>query len=137
MLHRLFPFAPAGQPVWSWMKTWLGTTLGLADDTLHVMTGLLILTLAALTLRRPPWTWRPWAVVLLAEVLNETYDLTHGTDEGNLRDSWHDLWLTMFWPTAVLLVWRRWGAVRPGEPGSGHPGSGDPSSGDEVEQPLE
>lgn len=125
MLHRLFPFAPADQPVWAWMKAWLGTVLGLSDDTIHLMTGLLILTLAALALRRAPWSLWPWATVLLAETLNEAYDLTHGTDEGNWRDSGHDFWITLLWPTIVLLVWRRWGASS--RNGSGH----------QVEQPLE
>ncbi len=130
MLHHLFPFAPANQPVWAWMKGWLEVTLGMSDDTLHVMTGLLILTLAALILRRAPWSWWPWAAVLLAETLNEADDLTHGTDEGNWRDSWHDFWMTLLWPTIVLLVWRHFAMRERGAIASR-------LSGDEVEQPLE
>ena len=106
---------------------WLSVELVLSDDTMHMMTGMLILTLVALALRRAPWTVWPWAAVLAAETLNEIYDLTHGTDESNWRDSWHDFWITLLWPTIVLLVWRRWRA-RP---------EGAPVSGDEVEQPLE
>ena len=127
MLHRLFPFVPASQPVWTWMKVWLGVSLGLSDDTLHMMTGLVILTLAALVLRRAPWSGWPWAAVLVAETVNEAYDLTHGGDEGNWRDSWHDFWITLLWPTIVLLVWRPWGVRQPVAGSSVH----------EVEQPLE
>ncbi|WP_375380944.1 hypothetical protein [uncultured Sphingomonas sp.] len=115
MLHHLFPFAPANQPVWAWTKAWLGLTLGASDDTLHMTTGLLILTLAALVLRRPPWSLLPWMAVLIAETLNEAYDLTHGTDEGNWRDSWHDFWLTLLWPTVVLLIWRHFATRERGE----------------------
>ncbi|WP_174297738.1 hypothetical protein [Sphingomonas bacterium] len=127
MIHRLFPFVAADQPGWTGLKVWLSTALGLSDDTMHIMTGLIVLTLAALALRRAPWSGWPWAALLVAETLNEIYDLTHGSDEGNLADSWHDFWITLLWPTIVLLVWRRWG-VRAGAAGR---------SRDQVHQPFE
>ena len=95
---------------WSIAKMDLSEITGLPDDALHVLTGMLILTLAAYVLRRPPWTWRPWLVVVIAETVNEAYDLTQTlfpTDEGNLRASLHDFWLTLIWPTLILLLWPR------------------------------
>ncbi|MGI4730904.1 MAG: hypothetical protein ACRYFW_04045 [Janthinobacterium lividum] len=124
-LHDLFSAAPPGVPVWNGFKARLSVELGLSDDTMHMMTGLLILTLVAVALRRAPWSRWPWAAVLIAETLNELYDLTHGADEGNWADSWHDFWITLLWPTIILAVYRRWGARTPGR--SRH----------EVEQALE
>lgn len=107
--------APMVWPIdWIYLKSWLSLWLQVSDDSLHVSGGLLLLILAALVLRRPPWHWRPWLAVLVAELLNEGYDLlqtTYYTAEGNYPSSWHDLWLTMLWPTVILLVFPRW--VRP------------------------
>ena len=121
-LHRDSPYD------WTWAKTLLTLDTGVPDDALHLMAGMLILTLAALLLRRPPWTWGPWLAVVLAESANEAWDLTHAADEGNWRDSWHDFWLTLLWPTVILLVYRRWAPS---------PAPVAPASADEVEQPLE
>lgn len=93
---------------WTIAKTDLSRLTGLTDDALHVLSGMLILTLAALILRRPPWSWRPWLVTLIAEATNELYDLTQTqfpSDEGNLRASFHDFWLTLAWPTLILLFY--------------------------------
>jgi hypothetical protein len=93
---------------WTIAKTDLSRLTGLSDDALHVLSGMLILTLAALILRRPPWSWRPWLVTAIAETINELYDLTQTwfpSDEGNLRASSHDFWLTLAGPTLILLVY--------------------------------
>lgn len=93
---------------WTIAKTDLSRVTGLSDDALHVLSGMLILTLAAFLFRRPPWSWRPWLVTVLAEAVNELYDLTQTwfpSDEGNLRASFHDFWLTLAWPTMILLVY--------------------------------
>jgi hypothetical protein len=93
---------------WSVWKMDLSKITGLPDDALHVLVGMLILTLAAFVLRRPPWSWRPWLVTVLAETVNEAYDLTQTvfpTDEGNVRGSLHDFWLTLLWPTLILLIY--------------------------------
>jgi hypothetical protein len=45
---------------------------------------------------------------MLAETVNEIYDLTQTrfpSDEGNLRASFHDFWLTLIWPTLILLLY--------------------------------
>ena len=99
---------------WSIAKTDLSKLTGLPDDALHVLTGMLVLTIAAYLLRRPPWTWRPWFVVVVAETINEVYDLTQvifPSDEDNIRASLHDFWLTLAWPTLILLLWPRFVAI--------------------------
>jgi hypothetical protein len=95
---------------WTVTKIDLSRITGLPDDTLHVLAGMLVLTIAALVLRRPPWDWRPWLIVVLAETINEAYDLSQvvfKTDEGNFRASLHDFWLTLLWPTIILLIYPR------------------------------
>lgn len=95
---------------WTVAKSDLGQATGLPDEALHALAGMLVLTVAAYLLRRPPWTWRPWLVVVVAEAINEAYDLTqtiYPTDEGNWRGSFHDFWLTVLWPTLILILWPR------------------------------
>ena len=97
-------------PNWSVNKWRLGQLLGVSDDALHVCAGLGLLLVAGWLLRRPPWHWAPWLVVLLAEVANEAYDLTRpagATTEANWAAAAHDLWLTLAWPTVILLLFPR------------------------------
>ncbi|MDB5696233.1 MAG: hypothetical protein JWN21_1776 [Sphingomonas bacterium] len=91
---------------WIYWKSWLSLYLKVPDDMLHVQVGLLLLTVAALALRRAPWDWRPWLVTLTIESANEIFDVfqtAYSTSEGNWSSAWHDLWLTMLWPTVILL----------------------------------
>ncbi|MGN6376031.1 MAG: hypothetical protein ACTHMG_10795 [Sphingomonas sp.] len=99
---------------WTIAKSDLGRLTGLPDDALHILTGMLLLTLAAFVLRRPPWSWKPWFVVLVAETVNEIYDLTQTvfpSDEGNIKGALHDFWLTLIWPTLILLIYPRFVAI--------------------------
>ena len=105
---------------WIYWKTYLSLWLDVTDDVLHIHVGLIILVAAALVLRRAPWDWRPWLVVVVVEAANELYDVfqtAYVTDEGNWSAAWHDFWLTMLWPTVILLAFP-WLArrVRPVEP---------------------
>ncbi|TPG15868.1 hypothetical protein EAH87_15560 [Sphingomonas koreensis] len=99
---------------WSITKMDLSKITGLPDEALHILSGMLVLTVAAYLLRRPPWTWQPWLTVFVAETVNEAYDLTQKvfpTDEGNFRASLHDFWLTLVCPTLILLLWPRFVAL--------------------------
>lgn len=92
---------------WTQDKVGLSQWSGVAPDALHVIGGLAVLVVAAIMLRRAPWHWTPWLAVLVVEGVNELYDLlqTHDpSDEGNIPASLHDLWLTMLWPTVILIV---------------------------------
>jgi len=98
---------PAAWWDWTFDKIQIAIWTGLADDTLHTHAGLLIVVATAFVLRRPPWNWRPWLAALVIELLNETWDLFqpfYPTDEGNIPASLHDIWVTMLWPTVVLLL---------------------------------
>lgn len=90
---------------WQNTKVWTGEVTGLPDSALHALVGMLLLYLGALVLRRPPWTWRPWLLVLVLELANETYDMLNpASGEDRLGASIHDLWLTMFCPTLMLVL---------------------------------
>ncbi|KQM63769.1 hypothetical protein ASE75_11795 [Sphingomonas sp. Leaf17] len=94
-------------PDWTQDKIALSVWTGVAPDALHVIGGLAVMLVAAILLRRPPWHWLPWLAVLVVESVNEVYDLlqTHDpSDEGNLPASLHDMWLTMLWPSVILIV---------------------------------
>ena len=83
--------------------------LSLPKDALHVYVGLIIFLGAMVTLRKPMRSLVPWLVVLLLALAGEMWD---GYDDlrslGHLRPaaSWHDIWNTLFWPTALLLLAR-------------------------------
>ena len=103
--ERLGPLA--GRWDWIYYKSWLSLASGLSDDVLHLFAGLPLLVLASLILRRPPWHWTCWLAVALPELANEIYDVTqtsYVTDEGNVVAAWHDFWMTLLWPTAILLT---------------------------------
>lgn len=104
---------------WTQDKIALSVWTGIAPDALHVIGGLAVMLAAAIVLRRPPWHWQPWLAVLIVESVNEVYDLlqTHDpNDEGNIPASLHDMWLTMLWPTVILLIFP-WVVRRCAQPG--------------------
>jgi hypothetical protein len=110
----------AGSWDWIYYKSWLSLASGLSDDVLHISAGMALLVLFAFLLRRAPWHWLPWLGAAVLEVANETYDLTqtsYPTGEGNVPAALHDLWMTMLWPTVILLIFprlvRRAEAVQP------------------------
>ena len=105
---------------WIYWKSYLSLYLKMSDDQLHIHVGLILLVAAAFVLRRPPWHWLPWLAVALTESVNEFYDVfqtAYVTDEGNWASAWHDVWLTMLWPTVIVLTFP-WLArrIRPAEP---------------------
>ena len=90
---------------WQNTKLWTGEATGLPDSTLHALVGMMLLYLGALMLRRTPWNWRPWLLLLALELANETYDMLNpASGEDRLGASIHDLWLTMFCPTLMLIL---------------------------------
>ena len=94
---------------WYDFKHWLETWSGLNMDALHVHGGILIQLLVALLVRRPIRSIIPWAVVLIAIVANEYYDLHYEiwpTRAAQWAESIKDGWNTMLMPTLIMLVAR-------------------------------
>ena len=85
-------------------RSWLGDTLGVTDDLIHVHVGLAIFVLTALLLRRrmrSPW---PLAVVAVFALLNEAVDyaVPPASDFSAI-----DVANTLFWPAVLFLLARR------------------------------
>jgi hypothetical protein len=88
-------------------KLWLVGGTGLAKDALHVHVGLIVFLGSALLLRWPLRSWKPWGAALAAALAGEAWDILDRWHAG-LRavpmGHWHDIWNTMLWPSALLLL---------------------------------
>ncbi|MBY0521693.1 MAG: hypothetical protein K2P79_14840 [Sphingomonas sp.] len=92
------------------VKFWLVIHLGLAKDALHVYVGLTLLFGSALVFGWKLSSWRPWAIAALAAVIGEAWDIRDNLVYNTpiyLPGNWHDIWNTLFWPSAILLLARR------------------------------
>lgn len=90
-------------------KLWLVDSTGLAKDALHVHVGLAVFFVAVVVFRWQLRSWKPWAVALTAALAGEAWDIWDTVDEGRRilpSANWKDLWNTMLWPTAILLLAR-------------------------------
>ncbi|HEV7288929.1 hypothetical protein [Sphingomonas sp.] len=90
-------------------KGWLVEWSGLARDSLHVHIGLLVFFAAALIFRWPLRSWKPWAVALAITLAGEAWDICDTLAAGRrvrLDHNWQDIWNTMLWPTAILILAR-------------------------------
>jgi hypothetical protein len=83
--------------------------LGLPKDALHIYVGLLIFLGAAALLRRPLSGRLPFAIVLLAALAGELWDVIDTWNAGGTPAwwrNWHDVWNTCFWPLVLFLLAR-------------------------------
>ena len=88
-------------------KRQLAEITGAAEDLLHVHAGLLIFVLAALVLRKKMRSPIPLALVYLFALLNEVIDALAG-GSANPLEPYVDFANTIFWPTILFLLARRW-----------------------------
>jgi hypothetical protein len=113
----------------SWLETakyWLVDHTHLAKDALHIYVALTLFLGAMLVFRWRVGSWKPLAIVLVAAIAGEAWDLRDSVvfhTRINLWANWHDIWNTMFWPSVITLL-ARWTQVFA-------------RSGDRGEQPLE
>ena len=90
-------------------KGWLVEWTGLARDGLHVHVGLIAFFTAALIFRWPLRSWKPWAVALAVTLAGEAWDIRDTLAAGErvrLDYNWQDIWNTMLWPSAILILAR-------------------------------
>ena len=81
----------------------------LAKDALHVHVGLLVFFAAALLLRWPLRSGKPWAAALVAALAGEIWDIADMALAGAVLDlaaNWHDVWNTLLWPTIITVLAR-------------------------------
>ncbi len=91
------------------VKFWIVHHLSLAKDALHIYVGLALFLGSALAFRWPLRSWKPWAVVLAAALAGEAWDLRDSLvyhTRVDLSGNWKDIWNTMFWPSAILILAR-------------------------------
>lgn len=90
-------------------KLWLVSHLHLAKDALHIYVALILFFGSMLIWRWRPGQWKPWLLVLAAALAGEAWDIFDTiTCERKVywAANWKDIWNTMFWPTAILLLAR-------------------------------
>jgi hypothetical protein len=90
-------------------KLWLASHLHLAKDALHIYVALILFFGSMLIWRWRPGQWKPWLLVLAAALAGEAWDIFDTiTYERKVywAANWKDVWNTMFWPTAILLLAR-------------------------------
>lgn len=110
----------------TWLQTvklWIVHNIGLEKDALHVYFALFLLFGSVMLLRWSIRGWKPYALIFALAIAGEVWDIRDGLLTRvplvvSLPFSIHDVWNTMFWPLAILLLVRFtdvFGA-RPGEP---------------------
>jgi hypothetical protein len=94
------------------LKLAIEAITGLSQDALHIFAAVIIQLCVAAVLRRGVGNPLPWAVVLLAELVNEWADI-HIDGVFERPETWtslHDVWNTMLLPTLLLIAgrWAPW-----------------------------
>lgn len=90
-------------------KLYLMAHLHLAKDALHIYVGLLVFFGVMLLFGWRARQWKPWLAVLIVALAGELWDLIDATAYLSHPDywgHWHDIWNTLFWPSAIMLLAR-------------------------------
>ena len=104
---------------WISLKTFIEQSFAISHDALHVIAGVVLQLLLAAGLRRSMAHPTPWLIVLVLELVNELNDLHAGTWPDTARQAGEavkDLSLTMFLPTLLLFLSRRYPRLMRKEP---------------------
>ncbi|RJF90655.1 hypothetical protein [Sphingomonas cavernae] len=81
----------------------------LAKDALHIYVGLAVFFSVAAIFRVSLKDWRPLLAVLIVALAGELWDIVDTLGEGRSPEwsaNWKDVWNTMFWPAAIMLIAR-------------------------------
>jgi len=96
-------------------KSWFANHVGLAKDALHIYVALILFFGSMLLFRWRVGDARPWLIVLAAALIGEAWDIRDTLVYGHQvhwDGNWKDIWNTMFWPSAILLLGRFTGVFR-------------------------
>jgi hypothetical protein len=88
-------------------KAWFTDYTGATEDLLHIHAGLLIFVVSALILKKKMRSPIPLALVVAFALLNEVIDRLAGGPQDSI-EPFVDFANTVFWPTVLFLVARRW-----------------------------
>lgn len=90
-------------------KTAIKQSMGFSSDALHIISGVLLLLVAAFVLRSSLRNFKPWLALLGLALLNELNDLhVRGWPDGSapLVQGGKDIILILLLPTLLLVVAR-------------------------------
>ena len=91
------------------VKWWIVQHTDLAKDALHIYVALALFFGTALVFAWKPSSWKPWSVVAAAAIAGEAWDLRDSVvyqTPIDLSANWHDIWNSLFWPSAIVLIAR-------------------------------
>jgi hypothetical protein len=93
------------------LKFWIVHHVGLDKDALHIYFALALLFGSVMLFRWSVRGWKPYALIFGIAVIGEIWDMHDGLLTRvplvvSLPASLHDIWNTMFWPLAILLLAR-------------------------------
>ena len=87
-----------------------------ARDALHIHLALILFIGSMLLFRWRLGDWRPWLVVFAAAMIGDGWDILDALVRGQ-RVYWDsdlpDIWNTLFWPSAIMLLARYTRIFRP------------------------
>ncbi|MDQ2762514.1 MAG: hypothetical protein M3Y22_03200 [Pseudomonadota bacterium] len=98
---------------WEIFKTWLSATLHISHHDIHLILGLALTFGFGWMMRRPLGSWSPLGIVLLLELINETFDFIR-----NYVPGWPllpgeaavDIALTIV-PALAIILAARWNSL--------------------------
>ena len=101
-------------PGTTWMqeaKTWLVSHIGIEKDALHVYLALILVFGSVWLFKWRLKSWKPVMLVLAVMLAGEAWDIRDGLMtsvplEVSIPYGVHDMWNTMFWPVAIMLLAR-------------------------------
>ena len=115
-MDDLWNLATAAFANWYDAKMIVERAGAVSPDALHVIAGVAIQLLFAISFRKPLSSWIPWLSVLASLLFNETVDIwveRWPSLAMQLAESGKDVLLTMLLPTALMLSSRWSPTLRP------------------------
>jgi hypothetical protein len=110
LLHDIWEAISKAMVSWHQGKLFIEHAVTISHDTLHVFVGVFVWLVAALLVRRPISSWRPWLWLFAIIAWNETVDLwvERWPDPGQqYGEGAKDLLLTLVVPTLLMFAARR------------------------------
>jgi hypothetical protein len=90
-------------------KLWIIEATYLGKDALHIYVALVLVFGSASLCKWSLRSWKPLLVVAVAAVAGEAWDIADralSDISQNYTGNWHDIWNTMFWPMAIMVLAR-------------------------------
>lgn len=101
---------------WEAIKNWISAELHVSHAVLHIHLGLALFLLSSWLFRRSPGSLLPWLFVVALELANEISDFLRYYVSGwpwTATNTIEDIVNTLFWPTVLLIIFRRRTAAVP------------------------